>query len=396
MENKLMEKNGRIDVADVLRGLAVMAIVILHSIEHFNFYSFPDTSTQPALLTFFDKAIWDSLFFAFGGKGYAIFALLFGFSFFIQDDNQLKRGNDFRLRFMWRLVLLFIIGNFNAVFFTAEILVLYALLGVVLVLVCRLPNKVVFVLAVICMLQPLEWSKIISALMNPDYVPAASKQGLYWKATFEAQTHAGFWEMCKVNLWEGQLASLAWAWNHGRVFQTASLFMLGMLVGRTKLLLYSERNLKIWLGILAGALICYFPFMGLNKMLPDFIENKYVVSSLGLILKSLANFCFMLMLVVGVLVAFYMTRYHDLLMKLAPYGKMSLTNYLTQSIFGAFFFYNWGLGWYRYLGITASFLFGIGFVFVQYIFCVWWLKKHDHGPFEYLWKKGTWIFKGKF
>ena len=40
----------------------------------------------------------------------------FGFSFFIQDNNQRMRGNDFRLRFCWRLILLFILGNINAAF----------------------------------------------------------------------------------------------------------------------------------------------------------------------------------------------------------------------------------------------------------------------------------------
>ena len=32
--------HARVDVADVLRGLAVMGIIILHSIEHFNFIHF--------------------------------------------------------------------------------------------------------------------------------------------------------------------------------------------------------------------------------------------------------------------------------------------------------------------------------------------------------------------
>ncbi len=54
----------------------------------------------------------------------------------------------------------------------------------------------------------------------------------YWGATFAAQSSAGFWETVRVNLIEGQLASLAWAWDHGRVFQTAGLFIAGMLIGR--------------------------------------------------------------------------------------------------------------------------------------------------------------------
>ena len=55
--NTKLKGHARVDVADVLRGLAVMGIIILHSIEHFNFYSFPDTAGQSAWLNFSDKAI---------------------------------------------------------------------------------------------------------------------------------------------------------------------------------------------------------------------------------------------------------------------------------------------------------------------------------------------------
>ena len=54
--NTKLKGHARVDVADVLRGLAVMGIIILHSIEHFNFYSFPDTAGQSAWLNFSDKA----------------------------------------------------------------------------------------------------------------------------------------------------------------------------------------------------------------------------------------------------------------------------------------------------------------------------------------------------
>ena len=74
-----LETHTRIDVADVLRGLAVMGIIVLHSIEHFNFYSFPDTSTQSAWLNFSDKAIWDGLFFHVRRKGLRCVCFTFWF-----------------------------------------------------------------------------------------------------------------------------------------------------------------------------------------------------------------------------------------------------------------------------------------------------------------------------
>lgn len=126
-------------------------------------------------------------------------------------------------------------------------------------------------------------------------------------------------------------------------------------------------------------------------MLPDFITDKSALTPLKLIITSLSKFSFMLILVAGVMFAFYRTDLHDRLMKIAPYGKMSLTNYITQSIIGSFLFYNWGLGLHDQLGITASCLVGIGLFALQLAFCHWWMNRHTHGPLEYLWKRATWL-----
>lgn len=384
-----LEKHTRVDVADVLRGFAVMGIIVLHSIEHFNFYSFPDTATQSAWLNFSDRAIWDGLFFMFGGKAYAVFALLFGFSFFVQDNNQRVRGNDFRLRFCWRLVLLFIIGNFNAAFFTGEVLVLYSLMGFILPLTCRMKDKWVFLLGCVLLIQPLPLYYVIRACADPSFVTPSIPSDSFWQATFEVQSHGTFLETLRVNLWEGQLASLAWAWDNARVFQTAALFLFGMLIGRRGLFL--QENIKFWNKVLCGALVAFFPLYGLGNMLPDFIADKSVLAPLSLIITSLSKFSFMLVLVSGVIFAFYRTNLRGLMMKITPYGKMSLTNYITQSIIGTFLFYNWGLGLYAHWGITASCLAGIGLFILQLAFCRWWMKRHTHGPLEYLWKRATWL-----
>lgn len=382
-------KHARVEVADVLRGLAVMGIILLHSIEHFNFYSFPDTTGQSAWLTFTDKAVWDGLFFLLGGKAYAVFALLFGFSYFIQYDNQRMRGHDFRLRFCWRLILLFLIGNLNAMFFTAEVLVLYSLVGFILPLTCKMKDKWIFVLACILLIQPLPLYYTLRACFDPAFVTPALPTGDLWGATFEVQSHGTFWETIRVNLWEGQLASLAWAWDNGRVFQTAALFLLGFLAGKRGLFL--KENLKIWNKVLCGSLLAFFPLYGLGNMLPGFIDNPSIRTPLLLIISSLYKFAFMLLLVSAILFAYYRTRLQRRLAQIVPYGRMSLTNYITQSIFGSLLFYNWGFGLHDDLGITASFLTGILLFILQFSFCRWWMAHHSHGPMEYLWKRATWL-----
>jgi len=385
----MTSKNYRIDVADVLRGFAVMGIILLHSIEHFNFYSFPDTAGQSAWLNFTDQAIWDGMFFLFGGKGYAIFALLFGFSFFIMNDNQQRRGQDFRLRFCWRMVLLFLFGCFNAAFFTGEVLVLYSLVGFVLPLVCKLKDRTLLILATILLFQPLALWFILRCLLDASYIPPAIPMNELWGATYQVQTNGTFWETVSVNLWEGQLASLAWAWENARVFQTAALFIFGLVVGRRGL--FREEHHNTWGRILAGALIAFFPLYGLSNMLPDFVTNKTLLSQLMLIINSLHKFAFMLILVSGVIFAFYKTSCRQKLMILAPYGRMSLTNYIMQSIVGSMLFYHWGF--FLQLGITASICLGIVLFMLQLTFCHWWMRSHTHGPLEYLWKRATWIGK---
>ncbi|MFR9628235.1 MAG: DUF418 domain-containing protein [Rikenellaceae bacterium] len=384
-----LQKHSRVDVADVLRGFAVMAIILLHSIEHFNFYRYPDTADQCGFLNFTDSAIWDGMFFAFGGKAYAIFALLFGFSYFIQYDNQRLRGSDFRARFCWRLVLLFVIGNFNAAFFTGEILVLYSLVGFILPLTCRLSDRKLLAVAILLLIQPLPLIYVINSLVDPTFVTPVIPTKALWGATRAMQGEGSFFEMVAVNLKEGQLASLAWAWDHGRIFQSAALFILGMLIGRRSL--FTAENVSFWSRVLAYSLIIFFPLYGLGNTLPEFITHKETLSPLKLIITSWSNLAFMFILVSGIIIAYHKSSLKGFMSHIIPYGKMSLTNYITQSIFGSMLFYYWGFGLAMKVGITGSIGIGAVLFIIQYAFCRWWMSNHNHGPMEYIWKRATWL-----
>lgn len=170
MKNHTLKSTGRLDVVDSLRGFALLAIVLLHNLEHYNLYFFPDF--YPQWLQTVDKFFWDAVFFLFAGKAYATFSLLFGFSFYIQLRNAQRKGVDFRGRFAWRMFLLILFSQFHALFYDGDILLLYAVVGFVLIPVCRLNDKTVFGIAVFLLLQPYEWGRILYALFNPDYVIA--------------------------------------------------------------------------------------------------------------------------------------------------------------------------------------------------------------------------------
>ncbi|MDR1714831.1 MAG: DUF418 domain-containing protein [Prevotella sp.] len=388
-----LTNNNRIEIADVLRGFAVMGITLIHFIERFSLNSFPEETCN--FLIFTDKVIWDSIFFTFSGKAYCIFALLFGFSFFIQDNSQKEKGRDFRGRFAWRLVLLFFIACINSTLFPGEILVLYALLGYVMIAVCRLSTRTIAIIAIILLLQPLEWGQIIYAVINPEYIINAEFDGPYWEIVNTVQKEGSFLEMCKTAIWTGNIANMGWMLLHGRVTQTAALFMIGILIGRSNVFIYSEKNMKLWIKVFIAVTLAFFPIYGLMAVLPDFINREALLVPSVLILKSLSNIAFTGILFAGVILVYYLTKFKRVLHQLAPYGRMSLTNYLSQSLIGGFLFYNWGLGLYQYTGITACFLMGIGMFLIQLFFCRWWLRSHRQGPLEWLWKKATWIKIGK-
>ena len=400
-----MTKTPRVEVVDAIRGVAVAMILMLHSIEHFNLYN--QVAPELPLLQFVDQMVWYALWFVVGGKAYAIFALLFGFSFYIMDSNAAKRGEDFRLRFCWRMLLLFCFGCLNASFFCGEVLVLYSIVGFVMPLVCRLSTKTLLVVAAVLMMQPVEWFKLLyaafvdctSSILVFDYLAD-------WQAAMKSLSEGSFVDTLKTNLWEGQIFSLAWAWGAGRFFQTASLFILGFVAGRQHWFADNDANRRLWGRILAFALLAFFPLYGLSTLIPSFVNgfsaealagsslrlftSRPFMDSLMLIITSLHKFCFMTVIVTSLLFAFYSTRLQRPMRYIMPYGRMSLTNYIGQSIIGSFIYYHWGL--YLNLCDTMSVALGIVILVCQIAFCRWWMKHHKRGPLEGLWHRLTYAF----
>ena len=382
--------NTRIDVADVLRGIAIGGIVLIHFIEQLNFYQFREPSTP--VMGWLNQAVWDTTFFLLAGKMYAIFSLLFGLSFFIQHDNQAQRGVDFRPRFVWRMVLLFLFGLFDLLFYNGDILTVYAVCGVLVLPFIRASDRVLITAAVILLLHPIELVYIVLGLINPETPPLYLGSKELFANVLPAQSGGSWLDVAIEGIRSGFPVNFTWSIEHGRMTQTPFLFLLGIYLGRKRLFYNEGNNLRIWTKVLVWSLVAFVVLAPAFEFIPDMVDTPCIRRSLGTMLKMWRNIASMLAIVSGVVILFYTRpKVHDALMKIAPYGKMSLTNYLGQSIIGGFIFYNWGLGLYRYTGHAVALLIGAVVVVAQCYFCRWWLQSHSHGPFESLWRKLTWI-----
>ena len=382
----------RIEVVDALRGFAVMAILLVHSLEHFIFPVYPDPATQPEWLNTLDQGVFSIVFALFAGKSYSIFALLFGFTFFVQFRNQQVKGNDFGYRFLWRMVLLTLFATLNAAFFPAgDVLLLFSIVGIVLFIVRKWSNKAVLIFAIFMLLQPIEWFHYIASLINPHYTLPDFGVGAMYNEVAEYTKEGNFREFFIGNITLGQKASLMWAVGAGRYMQTAGLFMLGMLIGRKGLFETSESNSRFWTLALIVCAVAFGPLYQLKVETLDQASTPLIKQTVGVVFDMWQKFAFTFVLLSSFVLLYQRAKFREAVSSLRYYGKMSLTNYIAQSIFGAFIYFPIGLYLAPYCGYTLSLLIGIIIFLIQLKLCRYWLKDHKQGPLEALWHKLTWI-----
>ena len=365
------QPNTRIDVADALRGIAVAGIILYHSVEHFNIF------TQEPIVHALscDQQVADVLAWLLSGKMYGIFAMLFGLSFFIMNDNQQQKGRSFSGRFAWRMCLLFGFGLINVAFYDGDILMLYAVYGLLLIPISYLPSRVVWCIIALLALQPVE----LFCLLTGSTIDHSTLWELYGRIN-SMHEHGSFLENAITNLRYGFELNFRFNVFSGRLTQLLCLFILGMQLGRQRMFYNEGRNLKIWHNLLVGSVVVVIALS-----LVDFGE-------LALWLAPIYNLLILLMIVSAVVSAWYaFGGVRKVLHHLCVFGRMSLTNYLLQSVIGCFIFCGYGLACYRLLGVTYAVMIGLGMVLCQYLFCRYWFKSHPRGPLEGIWRKLTWI-----
>ncbi len=75
---------------------------------------------------------------------------------------------------------------------------------------------------------------------------------------------------------------------------------------------------------------------------------------------------------------------------IAATGRMPRTNYLLQTLMATTLFYGWGFGLFGKVGPALGLVIAFAIYFlIQIPLSVWWLRRHEYGPMEYLWRRLT-------
>ncbi len=376
----------RIIVVDALRGVALSGIMLLHQIEHFNYYRKPLSS--PDWLSAIDGNVWNTLFFIFGGKAYATFSLLFGFSFWLQFSNWAENGYDFGGRFLWRMVLLFGFGMLHTVVFSGDIVILYAVFAIPLFFTRKWPDWSVLLLAILLLVRPLDLVYLLVTLLGGD-VTAPKVGNPYWQQLGPFLSGESFWELCKANFAIGIKAHSLWSWNVGRVFQAPGLFLLGVFVARKGVFL--NWNVKRWLLLFCSGVAGYFLFVLIRLYVTGIYDLDQARSIVGSVFDSYGKLSLAASFVSLVFIVWNSRVGGKILGALAPYGRMSLTNYLMQSAIGTVLYHGWAFALWEVAGSTISLGIGLIVLAFQIVASHWWLKRHKQGPLESVWRNLTWL-----
>jgi len=218
--------------------------------------------------------------------------------------------------------------------------------------------------------------------------------GAMYKEVAEYTKEGNLWEFLGKNMTFGQKASLYWAFGAGRFWQTAGLFLMGLYIGRKQLFVTSEKHTRFWVKTLIISAIAFAPLFQLKELIMA-SDSELIRQTAGTAFDMWQKFAFTFVLVASFVLLYQRDRFKNFVSNLRYYGRMSLTNYITQSIAGAIIYFPFGLYLAPYCGYTLSLLVGFVLFLLQVQFCKWWLKGHKQGPLESLWHKWTWMYSKK-
>ena len=391
MLENLEVKTRRIEVIDVLRGFTLLGIALVHFPEQYYAGMAPEKYHGPDSIA--DNIVQGLVGILISGKFFMIFSFLFGLSFFLQL-NKSDGSAQFLFRFTWRLIVLFLIGFVHHLHYRGDILTIYAMLGVGLLICYRLPDKILLIVALLLVFDlPAIVTRTIDVLNPPiEQTSIMNQDQKKLEIYYETVKSGAYWSILKANFHEFKTKYEFQVFS-GRIYVTMGLFLLGLYAGRKnvfedvaffrKLIRYSLWSM---LGCILFAVSVFggFELAGIKTSQPfQWLVGGAVMDVFNAALASIY---------VGLIVTLFQKgKWRLRLMNFYEVGRMGLTTYLMQALFGIFVFFSIGLGLLGEIGAALSAVIGVVVFFFQVIFAKWWLKRFQYGPVEWFWRSLTYL-----
>jgi uncharacterized protein len=385
----------RLEILDVLRGLAVCGILI-GNVQWFSGYGMMPPALE-AQTPLYDQVTHFLVHFFIEGKFYSIFSFLFGLGFALQIARAEERGDTNASLFKRRLFWLLIIGLLHAyLLWAGDILSIYALMGFILILFRIKSNesllKWAFALLAVPVVTYLLLYIAFIAFAPPDTaatVEAAQLNG--WSSNLQTVTQSNYWQIVSsynLQYIVGRYMGLIFQMRLPKIL---AMFLLGMYAYRRGFFQNLSDHKPFIRRVLAyGAALGVIGNIAMAWLAGN--EAPFPPSPMGL--AGVIGYSFgvpALALFIVVLVATLWQKdfWRKLLGYLAPVGRMALTNYLLQTVICVTLFYGYGFGLFGRFGALQATLIALAIFACQIVLSSVWLRYFAYGPMEWIWRQLT-------
>jgi len=384
------DPKARLRSVDAVRGFALFGVLLV------NMYNFG--ADAPEWSGFLDSAFSTWMHAFFETKSWRLFSMLFGFGFAMQLAKAMSSASGSLWFYFRRMIILFVFGMVHALFYDGDILMEYAMLGVILVAFRNVPRRALLVLAFVLL--------AVFPVGNLVLTESADDSVAQWEDSLplaELRVDHPYLDSPMDVFRENAFAIPPRIWSnlHDPEASLAifAMFLLGLFLGRTRILYDVAPHLPLirrvfgWgIGIGAASALAEW-WLSQKYGYAVFTETTASngVQFLGDMLFTYGSTALALGYGAGIVLLAQRPGWQTALRPLENLGRMALTVYLSSTVMFTTLFYGWGFGQLFLLGPAVTTLYAVLFFAILLIFCTWWLDRFRFGPAEWLWRSLTYL-----
>lgn len=390
----------RIQTIDIIRGIALLGI-LLFNVQTYSLFAFlrPEQVYRLQL----DNPVTYApaqfvIHFLIKGQFYTIYSFLFGLGFYLmlQKNNRLNLdGNRFYKRRLWALLLFGLVHAF--VFWFGDVLHKYALLGFTLLYFNKKSVSTLFkwIIGLALFIVLFQLIKTMLFPVTPQAYAAGEQQmDKVIMQVIDTWQHGSLTAVASMQklgvamLWITSLQSGFSGFVHYEI-----MFLLGLIAGKTNLF-RSVDAFRPKLKRIAGWLVFPALFLKGFSCLPVLQVHILPASQAAYerMVFSLAEFIGTPLLAVVFLIGLTLLLHNKrsvVLNWIGNTGRLGLTNYLVQTLLCMLLFYGYAFGLSGRLTLVECLIPVACIYLLQVLYSNLWLRYHDAGPMESLWRRMT-------
>lgn len=371
----------RIISIDILRGLALFGILLVNVLgfnaSFFDFGGFYGNLSDPFQQSFYN--VYISLT---ADKFIFLFSFLFGYGIYMQYNKFKGNSKEFNYFFIRRMSLLAIFGILHIVFLWAgDILFLYAIAGLIILVIYNYRNSGLLILSVFFYFFIAIWLLFSVWINLPDAMSSTCTNCL--ETALNTYSSSSYFICLKLRLDEYLAFSNINAFYY--LPKVIGIVIIGFLASKVDLFTRIARSSKTWIVVFITlsliSTFVYFKFESIVNFESSYANAVYMLG------YEVMNIFVASTYILAIILISSIQTFAKILKPIANTGRMSLTNYIMQSVILSVIFYGWGFGLFGHQKVTDLVLIAICVYLFQMVYSSVWLKYFDQGPLEALWRK---------